>query len=380
MQKDQLAQFLKELREENGKRIWSHRSLAKYLDNKARMKGIPLTGQFELTPLCNFSCKMCYVHLSADQLNGQQILPVETWKDLMHQAWEAGMLNVTLSGGECLAYPGFDELYLYLQSLGCSVTVLTNAFLLDENRLEFFRQHRPALIQVTMYGWNDDVYERVTGARGFTRVAENVKRAIDAGFNVKLVITPNKYLGEDALETLRTAIGISPKVMVNSTIITPREETGRSGQQDDPDADLYVRIYRLMNELNGDETKEIDPEDLPPAGGPCHECSRRGLGCGGGRSGFVTDWRGMVMPCNSLYMLRADPFREGFKAAWNRVHEKVMNFPQVPECDGCAYYEVCHHCAGIMILYAEPGKQPMEMCEQIRYLVQRGVMKLPECE
>ena len=132
MQKVQLAQFLKELREENGKQIWRYSSFARYLDRKAREKGIPLTGQFELTPLCNFSCKMCYVHLNAEQMNGQKVLTVETWKDLMHQAWEAGMMHVTLSGGECLTYPGFDELYLYLQSLGCDVTVLTNAFLLDE--------------------------------------------------------------------------------------------------------------------------------------------------------------------------------------------------------------------------------------------------------
>lgn len=380
MQKAQLAQFLKELREENGRRIWSYQSFARYLDRKARAKGIPLTGQFELTPLCNFSCKMCYVHLDAEQLNGRKVLPVETWKDLMHQAWEAGMMHVTLSGGECLAYPGFDELYLYLQSLGCDVTVLTNAFLLDEKRIEFFRQHQPALIQVTLYGWNDDVYERVTGVRGFTRVAENVKRAIDAGFNVKLVITPNRFLGEDVLETIRTATKISRKVVVNSSIITPREETGRSGQRDDPDADLYVRIFRLMNELDGIETKEIDPEDLPPAGGPCHECEQRGLGCGGARSGFVTDWQGNLMPCNSLDLIKADPFKAGFKAAWDSIHEQVMNFPQVPECQGCAYAEVCHRCAGIMILYAEPGKQPMEMCEQIRYLVRHGVMKLPECD
>ena len=180
-----VIQFLEELREENGKKIWTYRSLARYLDHKAREQGVPLTGQFELTPLCNFSCRMCYVHLGADQLAGRELLPVGQWKLLMHQAWEAGMIHVTLSGGECLLYPGFEELYLFLHSLGCDITVLTNAYLLDEKRLEFFRRHRPALIQVTLYGWNDDVYERVTGVRGFTTVEQNVRRAIEAGFNVK---------------------------------------------------------------------------------------------------------------------------------------------------------------------------------------------------
>ncbi|MBR6165009.1 MAG: radical SAM protein [Clostridia bacterium] len=373
-------QFLKELRQENGKRIWSYKSLARYLDRKAKEKGVPICGQFELTPLCNLSCKMCYVHLNADQLAGQNLMPVETWKDLMHQAWEAGMIHVTLTGGECLTYPGFDEIYLYLQSLGCDVTILTNAYLLDGRRLDFFLKHRPALIQVSLYGWNDDVYERVTGVRAFTTVTENVRKAIEAGLNVRLVITPSKYLGEDVLETIRFARSITPKVMVNSTIIAPRKETGRSAQLDDLDADYYVRIFRLMNELDGIETREIDPEKLPPAGGPFHECEQCGLECGGGRAGFVVNWKGSLMPCNSLEMIHADLLQDGFRAAWAKIHQEVNNWPRVPECKDCAYYETCYRCAGIMLQYAEPGKQPTELCERVIYLAQHGLMKIPECE
>lgn len=374
------VQFLEEIRQENGRRIWGYRSLAKYLDEKAREKGIPLTGQFELTPMCNFNCGMCYVHLSADQMSGQHLLPVSSWKLLMNQAWEAGMMHVTLSGGECLTYPGFEELYLFLQNKGCDITVLTNAYLLDDERLEFFRQHPPALIQVTLYGWNDDVYERVTGVRGFTTVVNNVRKAIDAGFNLRLIITPSTFLGEDVLETIRVARSITSKVMINSTIIIPRTETGRSGQRDDPDAELYIRIYSLIQELDGVNIKKIDPAKLPPVGGPSHECDQCGLDCGGGRSGFVVDWKGAVMPCYSMDIIHADPWENGFQEAWNKIHQEVLSWPRVPECQGCVYHRICHHCAGIMRQYAEPGRQPIEMCEQIKGLVAHGLSRIPECE
>ena len=134
-------EFLKELRRMNGKPVQSYKALSEHLDRKAREKGVPIFGEFELTPLCNFSCRMCYVHLEADQLAGREIMPVDKWKDLMHQAWEAGMMHVTLTGGECLTYPGFDELFLYLHSLGCDVTILTNGLLLDEQRIGFFREN-----------------------------------------------------------------------------------------------------------------------------------------------------------------------------------------------------------------------------------------------
>ncbi len=380
LESTEAIQFLEELRNENGNRIWSLKSFNRYLDLKAREMGVPLTGQFELTPLCNLNCKMCYVHLDSDQMKGQTLLPVDTWKTIMHQAWEAGMVHVTLSGGECLTYPGFDELYLYLQDLGCDITILTNGFLLDEKRISFFRQHKPAMIQISLYGWNDDVYERVTGKRAFTTVAENIRKAIDAGFYIKLAVSPSKYLGEDVLETIRAAKCLTTEVLINSTMFPPREETGRSEQQDNVSMDLIVRIFRLMRELDGLETKEIDSKVLPPAGGPSHECNQCGLLCGGGRSGFVVDWKGNLLPCNGLEMVRAPILKDGFKEAWRKIHQKVTNWPRVPECQGCVYFNVCHRCTGIMSLYAEPGKQPVKMCEQIRYLVQHGTMYIPECE
>ncbi len=374
------SEFLESLRKERGNQPQSFRTLARYLDAKARDKGVPVFGQFELTPLCNFSCKMCYVHLEANQLAGQDILPVEKWKDIMHQAWETGMMHVSLTGGECLTYPGFDELFLYLQSLGCDVSVLTNGYLLDDQRIEFFRQHIPARIQITLYGWNDDVYERVTGRRAFSTVVENVRKAIDAGLNVKLTTTPNRFLGEDVFETVRAGWNLSRTFSINSDVFAPREETGRSQQHDNPDIDQYIRIYSLLNELNGRETKEIDEEKLPPAGGPFHECSECGLECGGGRSGFVVDWKGTLIPCNRLEMIRAYPLKDGFKTAWETINREACSWPRVPECNGCAYRGICCNCAATFLDYAEPGKRPVEFCERVRRYVKYGVMHIPECE
>ena len=372
--------FLKELQKRNGKQTQSFDNLSEYLLLKAKEKGIPLSGQFELTPLCNFSCKMCYVHLKEDQLQGQSVLPVSTWKDLMRQAWETGMIQATLTGGECLAYPGFEELFLYLHSLGCEVNILTNGFLLDDKRIRFFQEHKPAVIQITLYGWNDDVYERVTGQRAFGQVTENIRKAIKAGLSIKLNVTPNNYLGEDALETVREARALCKRVMVNSCIFPPREETGRNEQLDNPDIQLYLRIYRKMNEMYGIETRTIDMEELPPAGGPSHECKEKGLRCGGGRSCFGINWKGELVPCNRMEMIKAYPLTEGFKKAWEKVNRGANEWPRVPECTGCAYDSICNNCAANMLQYAKPGERPAELCEQARMFVQHGIWRITECE
>ena len=373
-------ELLDKLREQNGKQVQRFSDVKDYLGFKARDKGIPVSGQFELTPLCNLSCKMCYVHLNTDQLKDQAILPVETWKDLIYQAWEAGMISACLTGGECLSYPGFDELFLYLHNLGCEVAILTNGSLMNDRWIDFFIQHEPECIQVTLYGWNDDVYERVTGQRVFSIVTENVKKAIKAGLNVQLTVTPSKYLDDDVLETIRTAAGITKNFRVNSAVFTPRVETGRSQQQDNPDSDMYVRIYQLMKEMEGKEIKEIDKDLLPLVGGPYHTCNKCGLECGAGRSTFTVNWKGELIACNGLDWIRAYPLRNGFREAWIQINQEANQYPRIPECEGCAYKKVCFRCAAVMRQYAEPGKQPIKYCETVRCYVQHGVIQIPICE
>ena len=374
------VEFLAELREKGIKKKPNFRDLSKLLDEKARKKGIPISGQFELTPLCNLRCKMCYVQMTPEQLAGRSVLSVSEWKNLMTQAFQAGMFRASLTGGECLAYPGFDELYLHLHSLGCEVTVLTNGVLLDEKRIQFFREHKPADIQVTLYGWNDDVYERVTGKRVFETVARNIRMALDARMSVTLTITPSIYLGEDALETVRFARSLTRNVVINPMVFTPREETGRSGQTDDPGMDLYVRLFRLLDELDGQEIREIPVEQLPAPGGPCHTCTECGIRCGAGRSAFSVDWKGTLQACGRLDAVKGYPLEEGFRTAWTRINGWANKAPRVPECDGCAYEGICDNCAANVLIFAEPGKQPTGLCERTMYLVRNGVRQMPDCE
>ena len=289
------------------------------------------------------------------------------------------MVQATLTGGECLIYPEFEELFLYLHSLGCSVAVLTNGYLLDDNRIQFFLDHTPRVIQVTLYGQNDDVYERVTGRRAFSVVADNVGRAIEAGLPVSLNVTPNSYLGEDVLDTIRFAKRLRPRIGVNSALFSPLEETGRSTQQDDPDVGLYIRIYQLINELDGRETQVVKGK-LPPAGGPSHECMEHGLRCGGGRSSFAINWKGTMMACNRMHMIQADALKEGVERAWKKVCEEANSWPRVPECEGCPYYYACNNCMANILRFAEPGRQPTKLCEQTRCFVSCGVRNMPDCE
>ena len=78
--------------------------IGKYLEHQAYIDKIPLKGTFELSARCNFNCNMCYVHLSEDQIkNIGRELTNEEWLEIARQARDAGMLYLTLTGGEVFA-------------------------------------------------------------------------------------------------------------------------------------------------------------------------------------------------------------------------------------------------------------------------------------
>ena len=101
--------------------------LSTYLHARACRTGTPLAGNFELTARCNFNCKMCYVHLTAEE---QQRRGRELTAD---QARSRGMLFLLLTGGEPLIRTDFRYLLTELKKMGLLVSVNSNGSLIDRD-------------------------------------------------------------------------------------------------------------------------------------------------------------------------------------------------------------------------------------------------------
>jgi len=371
-------EYIDMLQSHNEKQTPSYENVMQFLEEKARAMNVPISGQFELTPLCNLHCKMCYVHLTPEGMGTQTLLSIEQWKDLIKQAFSAGMIEAVLTGGECLTYPGFDEIYLYLQSLGCQVTIMTNGVLLDKKRMDFFKAHPPALIKATLYGSNDDAYERVTGKRVFTKVLENLKNVITCGIRLDISITATSLLGEDIFETIRLARSLSSNITITTSLFAPKGEEWRLNECKPLNDEFIAHILKYNNELQGITLKEIPESFLPEPGGSTHECTECGLECGGGISCFVISWNGEMRICNRMDA-KSFPLTDGFSESWKEINQIANNWPRVAECAGCAYENVCDTCAAQFAQYAEPGKRPETHCKQTKYLVSKGVLPKPGC-
>lgn len=352
-------------------------AVKKFLNFKSREKGVPISGSFELTPLCNLDCKMCYVHMNKDQLSGTSLLSVDQWKDIMRQAIAGGMMYARLTGGECLTYPGFKELYLFLREKGIEISILTNGLLLNEEMISFLKEHRPADIQITLYGASEEAYEAVTGVRAFHAVAENIRRVVDAEIALNIAVTPSEYM-KDGTEIIRYLHSEGLNFAVNAGLMTPRKETGR----DLAGVDLasYIEMLKLQRSLKGKETDNvIDPESLPDPGSAKIE-SAKGVRCGAGRSNFSIDWKGQMRPCNNFPCEPVSVFELGFAEAWKITHHTATNYPLPQECEGCSYKPVCKHCVAEHASGAPCGHANPSICEWAKTMVSEGLLKLQPVE
>ena len=157
------------------------------LFSKAARKKVPLSGTFELSPLCNFSCRMCYVRKTAEEVRnqGRPMVSAEKWLEIAEAAGGDGMLYLLLTGGEPFLYPDFWKLYEALNRMGFVISINTNGSMIDEAVVERLRERPPMKINLTLYGAKDSTYESLCGVKGvFSRVDRAITMLREAGLTV----------------------------------------------------------------------------------------------------------------------------------------------------------------------------------------------------
>ena len=137
-----------------------HNEIQNMILANADLNGIPVIGNFELLPLCNMDCKMCYIKMSQSDVNKKGGLKTaDEWLSIAREARNAGTIYLLLTGGEVFLYKDFKYLYTELTKMGFIITVNTNATMINEEVLEWFAQIPPKCVNVTLYGGSDETYE-----------------------------------------------------------------------------------------------------------------------------------------------------------------------------------------------------------------------------
>ena len=145
--------------------------LVSHLHARGRQLGLPIAGTFELTPRCNFHCKMCYVHLSREEQERRgKELTAEQWLQIAREAKDAGMVFLLLTGGEPLLRPDFPEIYRQLKAMGFIITINSNGYLIRDDLRKLFIENPPVRSNISLYGTSDSTYDKTCGVPAYERI------------------------------------------------------------------------------------------------------------------------------------------------------------------------------------------------------------------
>ena len=341
-----LTELLEDLEREGIKGIERRRYIENFLMRKSRLHGRPYCASFELTPLCNFDCKMCYMHLTKEQMEKEgRILTTEEWLDIVRQAVDAGVQNVDLTGGECLTHPGFKEIYLYLVSRGVHVAVLTNGQLIDEGHIALFKKYPPSVVQISLYGSCSEAYKKVTGRDAFNDVVRAIRRLKKAGIRIKLAVTPNRFMQDDAKNLLDLLHSFNVDYSIGATTLPARPETGREIENYIIDNRAYIEISKLETRYRTMLAKE---KELAPSKEYIFRIKGqetfRGVPCASGAANFHINWKGEMTPCIAYHTVSKSVRNGSLEDAWIWIRETMRRYREPEECKDCELKDGCVGC------------------------------------
>lgn len=330
----------------------------------------PANGSIELLPLCNMNCDMCYVHLTKKQLDeaGGRIHTGKEWLEIGKQMVENGTLFLLLTGGEPLLHPDFKEIYLGLKKMGIIITINTNATLIDESWIEFFKQHKPRRINITLYGSSNETYERLCHYKnGFDKVINAIKLLQEADIPFKVGFSLARNNQEDAGKVLTLMREMDIPTTFDTYMLPatrerklPYNEQARLGP-----VEAALTFAHNLDCLDTEENVEeyVDKqlkmvEDFVP--GEEHEGVMQ---CMAGRCSYTVNWQGEMHPCVILTSPSANVFEVGFKGAWDVIKDGCSKVRLYSGCSVCKLSPICRTCAASHLL--ESGSysgKPEYMC------------------
>lgn len=356
-----------------------NRALTDFLYTKATRMLVPLSGTFELSPVCNFNCRMCYVRKTQKEVNASSrpILQLDDWRRIAREAREEGMLFLLLTGGEPLLWPHFWTLYDELVDMGFLVSINTNGSLIDEEAIAHFRRKPPHRVNITLYGASDETYYRLCGARGvFAKVDAAIRGLMDAGITVKLncSLTPDNAADLDWIidyaQTRGTILSVATymfppvrrdpsKVGVNERF-TPAESAEHMMHylRRDRGEEAFAKYLRQIR------TGAVEPPGLDEG---CIDPVDGKIRCRAGRASFWITWDGWLTPCGMMPEPKVDLKTQAFADAWSSLTQIAAQLRLSGVCDKCPNKKICHPCAAIA--YAETGTFegiPTYMCHATR--------------
>lgn len=344
-------------------------SFEKELCNKADLLHIPIAATFELTPLCNLDCQMCYIHHKSQEVKSQGgLMDIDFWVHLAKQAADNGLLFLLLTGGEPFSYPNFKELYIKLKQLGIYIAINTNGTLITKDTVEWLKEYPPRRLNISLYGSSNETYERLCkDKKGFTKVTSAIQLLKQNNIMMRIshVRTPENiddyqqiisFCNRNHLH-LSVSYYMFPPIRKynsdqNNKCRLSAEQAAQCAYEYSHDQRTPEEFDRYLENTFINNFKQ----------NPLYGCDK--ISCRAGNSTFWINWKGEMMPCGIMGKPVIDLKNYSVKEGWKAIRNQVEDITLSSKCAICDKRSYCMICAGAAI--GETGSfsgTPQYLCD-----------------
>jgi radical SAM protein with 4Fe4S-binding SPASM domain len=144
----------------------------------------------QITERCNLHCAHCFVSAVRE---GQDISAEQMRTAVLTQLQQAHVSRLTLTGGEPFAHPELVEIVTAARELDMTVTICTNATLIEDDVLDQLKAMGGVKLNVSLDGFSAESHGKFRGSPESFEVTKKTLRAIGArGLLKGVLVTPNE--------------------------------------------------------------------------------------------------------------------------------------------------------------------------------------------
>lgn len=316
----------------------------------------------ECTGQCNLNCIHCYLGCKENL----PLISLETIKNILHQLSKLGTMQIKLSGGEPFCHPQIIPILNEIRSHGMSVTVFTNATLLNE-KIIYHIKELVNHVRISIYGASESTYEKVTNQKGmFSRLVKNIdllhKNNID--MQASIILLKENIHEHQAMYQFCVEHGMSPTTGLR---IEPTRNGDNSVCQHEISQDQFLDAVEFIRKINHVENTSTDD---------CDDDIQKILNrhpCGAGVYSIAIRYNGDVVPCVELGIKYGNIYSTPIKTLYQSDASKFMQklcMSSFTRCKSCALLAQCSICLGL--LYKENGHifptQESKVCKDTHLL------------
>lgn len=287
----------------------------------------PRSATIEIADRCNERCVHCY------QIQGQKgEMETDEIFGLLDQLAEAGVLFLTISGGEATLRGDFLEVVRYARGLDFAITLYSNGLRIDRELADELGRIGIRAAEISLYSVDAKIHDWTTQVPGsWEKTTRAIRYLTEAGVPV-LMKTPLMSTNAQefqAYDQLARRLGAS---QLMSPDLKAREDGDRAPERLRSSDEDAVEVLRQGGYFEGRIASPLPAEERPP--------------CGACRQLHV-EANGEVQPCTLLDVplgnLRKRSMEE-IMASPDAQFLRDIRWSDLEGCDRCAIASHCGRC------------------------------------